>query len=240
MPSATLGNTDRVESLLREGVERARLAPERRVLAGAGEFLGHKEVLDRVGFRGRAAQPDRLPIVEQLRLLGREQPGPQGRPGKIVEAQRAVGLDDRAVRPHPIRMAAAAGEIPAARHPVAARHRDPPAVVRRPPGAGRARVAEHDARRLRFEVGGEEPDAVGDRHAPADRAVGPRQLSDRLDIGCRLDLVAADRARIEHPEEPRLVQRVEHRLGQPPVALDRVRLRGDQSRQITRSRCGAW
>jgi hypothetical protein len=132
-------------------------------------------------------------------------------------------------------MPAAAGEIPAAGHPVAARHRDPAAIVGRPPGAGRARIAEHRARGHRLEIGREKANAVGDRHAPADRAVGPRQFADRIDVYRRLDLVAADRARVEHAEEPCLVQFLEHRLGQTPAALDRVRLRGDQSGEIARS-----
>jgi hypothetical protein len=36
------------------------------------------------------------------------------------------------------------------------------------------------------------------------------------------------------------VQFLDHRLGQTPSAFDRVRLRGDQSREITRAGDGAW
>ena len=184
-------------------------------------------------------RPIGVPIIEQIRLLHREQPGAQRRPAEIVEAQRAVWLDDRAVRPYPARMPAAAGEIPAAGHAVAARHRDPAALIGRSPGACRTRRAKYGARRLRLEIGREEPGAVGDRRAPADRAVGPRQFPDRVDIDRRLDLVAADRAWVKHAEEPRPMQFLDHRRGQSPAALDRVRLRGDQWREIARSGHGA-
>jgi hypothetical protein len=54
------GDADRIEGLLREGIERAGLATQPRVFAGADEILGHEEILDRVGFRRGAAQSDRL------------------------------------------------------------------------------------------------------------------------------------------------------------------------------------
>ena len=46
----------------------------------------------------------------------------------IVEAQRAVGFDDRAARAHPAGVPATAGEIPATGDAVTARHRDPVTV----------------------------------------------------------------------------------------------------------------
>src|ERR1700694_2101793 len=76
----------------------------------------------------------------------------------------------------------------------------------------RASSPKPRARPLRLEIGREEADAVGDRGAPADRAVVPRQFPDRRDIGRGLDLVAADRARVERAKEPRLVQLTEQRL----------------------------
>jgi len=79
------GDADRIEGLLRERIERARLAAQARVLAGAGERLGHKQTLDPVGFRRRAAQSDRVPIVEQHCFFHREEPGPHRRPAGIVE-----------------------------------------------------------------------------------------------------------------------------------------------------------
>jgi hypothetical protein len=174
----------------------------------------------------------RVPIVEQHGLLDRKQPGPHRRPAGIVEAPRAVGLDNRTVRTHPGCVSAAAGEIPAAGDPVAAWNRDPAAIVRRTPSAGRPHIAEHDARRVEVEIRRKETDAVGDRHAPADRAVGPRQFPDRVNIGRGRDLVAADRARVEHAEEPRGVQFVDQRLWDTPDALGFVRGSGDRRRQL--------
>ena len=163
----------------------------------------------------------------QVRIVGRP---------NIVQPQRAVGLDDGAVRAHPAGMAAAAGEIPAAGDAIAARHRDRLAVVGRAPGAGRARIAEHLARGVEAEIRREQPDAVGDRHAPADRAVGSGQFPDRQHIVAGLDLVAADRARIEHAKQPGFVQPLEHLLGDPPGALGRVGRGGDHVRQTPRPR----
>jgi hypothetical protein len=67
----------------------------------------------------------------------------------------------------------------------------------------------------------------------------PGQLSDRVDIGRGLDLVAADRARIEHAEEPRLVQLTEKRLGDAPATLDLVAAGGDRAGEIAGPRYGA-
>ncbi len=72
----------------------------------------------------------------------------------------------------------------------------------------------------------------GDRDAPADRAVGARQFPDRFDIVRGLDLVATDRARIEHAEEPGVVQLVEQRLGNAAQALGLVCGGDDRRRQI--------
>ncbi len=126
------------------------------------------------------------------------------------------------MRADPAGMPAAAGEIPAAGNPVAAGHRDRPRLVGRAPGHGRARVAPDLARRGEVHIGRDQPGAVGDRHAPGDRAVGPRQLLDRAYIGAGLDLVAADRARQQHAEEPRLMERVEEARRQPPGRFDRI------------------
>jgi hypothetical protein len=66
----------------------------------------------------------------------------------------------------------------------------------------------------------------------------PRDFPDRLDIGRRRDLVAADRAWIEHAEEPGLVQLTEHRLGNAPAALDRIGGSGDRRGEVARPRDG--
>ena len=85
------GDADRIEGLLREGVERAGLAAQGRVLARAGKFLGHEEVFDRVGFRRRAAQPDRVPLSSNLACpIGNSQVRKVGRP-KLLSRNEPSG-----------------------------------------------------------------------------------------------------------------------------------------------------
>jgi hypothetical protein len=166
--------------------------------------------------------PNWVPGVEQGGLFGREQPAAQDRPAGIVETQQAVRLDDAAMRPDPGGMAAAAGEIPAAADPVATWHRDRFRLVRRTPGDRGARIAPDCPRNLRRKIGRDQPGRVGDRNAPAYRAVGPRQFLERQHIGAGLDLVAVDRARQQHAEEARLVQRIQKGHGQSPGPLDLI------------------
>jgi hypothetical protein len=217
------GNPDRVHRLLRELVEPARLAPQLRVLAGRTEFLGHEQIVHTVRIRGRAAQADRVPGIKQGRLLDRKQPGAEGRSAKAVEPQRAVGLDDAAVRAHPARMTAAARKAPLPGHAISARRRLGDAVVGRTPGAGRTRGAENLARDLTVEIGRDERCAVGDRQAPANRAVMARRRLDHARIGDRIDLVTADRQRQQHAEQACVVQPGQQRLRNAPRPLDRVR-----------------
>ena len=58
------GDTGRVEALHGKSIERAALAAQRGVLACGAERLGHENVVDAIGIRRRAAQPDRAPGVE--------------------------------------------------------------------------------------------------------------------------------------------------------------------------------
>ena len=73
------------------------------------------------------------------------------------------------------------------------------------------------------------------RFGLADKA---RDFPDRLDIGRRFHLVAANRARVQHAEEPGIMQPTEHRLGDAPVALDRVGSSGDRGGEVARPRDG--
>jgi hypothetical protein len=66
-----------------------------------------------------------------------------------------------------------------------------------------------------------------------------RQFGDCFDIDSGLNLVAADRVRIEHTEQARLVQPAEERLGEASAALDLVCSRGDQRPQVARPHNGA-
>ena len=64
----------------------------------------------------------------------------------------------------------------------------------------------------------------------------PADLLDRPRVLDGMHLVAAEGARQQHAEQPRLVQRVEHRRGQAPGALDRVSLGGDNRCDVARPR----
>ena len=79
------GDPARVEALHGNGIERAALAAQRRVLARGAERLGHEQVVDAIGVRRRAAQSDRLPVVEQGRLCGRKQQRADGWVAEAVE-----------------------------------------------------------------------------------------------------------------------------------------------------------
>jgi hypothetical protein len=94
-------------------------------------------------------------------------------------------------------------------------------------------------RRLWLDVGREEADAVGDRDTPTDRAVVPGKFRDRFDRNRRRHLVAADRARVEHPEESRLVEFTQQRFCDAAAVLDLVGGSGDRGGKIARPRHGA-
>ena len=197
------GHADGVEALHGEGIERPRLAAQRRVLARGAERFRHEQVGDAVGIGGRAAQADGVPCVDQRRLLGGEQERADRRLAAAIAAQRAVRLDHVGVRAHPARVAAAAGEVPGAAEPIAARHARRPRSVGRPPGHDGARVGEDRPRHALLQKGCNQRRAVGDEHIPGQRAIVPGNLLDRPKVGPRLRLVAAGRARQEHAQEPR-------------------------------------
>ena len=94
-----------------------------RFLAGGAERLRHEQVADRIGIGGGAAQADHVPPWDQRRLRHREQQRARQRRAARVQPQRAVRLLDLGVRAHPGGLTAAAGELPLAADPVAARHR---------------------------------------------------------------------------------------------------------------------
>jgi hypothetical protein len=73
-PKRDTGDADRIHRLLREGVERPALATQGRILTGRTVGLRHKQVRDLIRFGGRAAQADRVPVVEQGYGFRREEP----------------------------------------------------------------------------------------------------------------------------------------------------------------------
>ena len=192
-----------IEALHGEGIERARVAAQRRILARAGEGLGHEDVGAGVAFRGRAAHAERVPVVDRRRLGLGHQHRAHGRPAEAVEAQRAVGLDDVAVGADPGGLAVARREMPFAGDAIAAGRGDELVLVGRSPGDQAARIAVDRARRLERDEGRDQGRAVGHEHVPAQRAVVAGDLLDRRDIDPGLDLLAAQRARQQQAEQPR-------------------------------------
>ena len=75
-----------------------------------------------------------------------------------------------------------------------------------------------------------------DEHAPAHRAVCPRQLLDHVEVRERLDLPAPQRPRQEHPVQPSVRERLDERLRQRPPALDLVGRGANAGRQLARRR----
>ena len=125
--------------------------------------------------------------------------------------------------------------MPFAGDPVAARGGDGAVLVGRSPGDQAARIAEDRARRLERDVGRDQRRAVADESVPADRAVEAGDLLDRAQVGPGLDLVAADRARQQHAEQPRLVQLAQKRFGDVLRALDLIGRRREGGTQGARA-----
>ncbi len=172
-----------------------------------------------------------MPVVDRRRPgLGHQQ-GTHGRPAEAVEPQRAVGFDDVGVRADPVGLAVARGEVPFAGDSIAARCCDRLVMVGRAPGDEAARIGIDRARRLEWNERRYQSRAVGDEHVPADRPVEPRNLGNGVEIDPRLDLIAADRTRQQHAEQPRFVQRRQHRLRNLLRALDLVGHAGDRRPQ---------
>ena len=151
MPSATAQNAiaEHVED--RKAIERPGLAPVGVGFAGEAVRLRHEQVLDRVVVAAGAAQPDHLPGVGDGRLRFREQHGALlERLAVRAEPRLAVRLADGGVAAEPLRMPAAAGELPVPGHAIAAVGDDRLGAGRgRAGGDRRARIAEQFARHLR-------------------------------------------------------------------------------------------
>ena len=125
------------------------------------------------------------------------------------------------MRAQPGRVATAGGEGPHARHPVTALAFDRPDFGAGTPGQHRARiVAEDRVRDRQVEIGRRHGAATGLAEAPGGRAVGTRNGLDDVEEGEGIGLDPVRRAWQQQAEQPRLVQFVEQRRGQPARALD--------------------
>ena len=173
-----------IEALHGEGIERAPVAAQGRILARAGEGLRHEDVGARNSLRTpcRACRACASRGSACVSALGMRTVRTVGRP-KRLQAQRAVGLHDVAVRADPGGLAVAGGEMPFAGDAVAARRGDQLVLVGRTPGDQAARIAVDRARRLERNEGRDQGRAVGRRtcSSPASRrgARSPRSRRHR-------------------------------------------------------------
>ena len=167
-PKRHSGDARRVEGLHGKGIKRAALAAQRRILAGGTERLGHEHVVDTIRVRRRAAQPDRLPGVEDGCLARRKQERAFGGPAKAVEPKRAVRFDHMAVRTQPTGLPAAAGEVPLAGDAIATLNRCCTRTVWRSPSNDTARISKDGMIDHGLQVGGEEAGTVRDECVPRD------------------------------------------------------------------------
>jgi len=217
-------------------MERAALAAQCRVLARGAERLGHEHVVDAIGVRRRAAQPDRAPGVEQGRVARRKQERADRGPAETVEPQRAVRFEHMAVRAHPSGLPAAAGEIPLAGQAIADVDRSRARSVWRSPGHDAAWISEDVLIDRRLQIGGDQGGTVGDECVPRDRGVVPGEFLDRRHVDRRLRLVATRRARQQHAEQPRVMEPPQQRLGDAPRALDLVGCGGNLRAELAGDR----
>ena len=105
----------------REEVERPGLAPVGVGFAREAVGLRHEQVGHLIVVAAGAAQPDHLPGIGDLRLRFREIHGARiDRLAVRSEARTAVRFADRGMPAKPLRMAAAAGEMPMPGHAIAA------------------------------------------------------------------------------------------------------------------------
>ena len=97
----------------RDAVERTFLAQRREIVAQRGEFFRDEQILDRIGIGAGAAQPDHVPDVVHGGARRRKHDGADFRRAVRLHPPRAVGFEDLDMGAEPVRLARAAGEIPA-------------------------------------------------------------------------------------------------------------------------------
>src|SRR6266446_8251979 len=208
-----------------EAVEQTGLAPLGLVVARGGVFLRHEKVVEAIAVAAGAAQPDDLPIVDDLGAGLRKQYGTDERAAVRVEPRGAVRLEDRDMRAEPGGVPAAGGEAPAPGDADAAfdGHTAPRARQFRSPGEDAARWPEDLARHRWVEIGGGHRAARILPQTPGGRGVGLGDLLEHLDIGQRIKLGAAQRTRQQHAEKAALDQRLDNPLRKLAPLLDLVR-----------------
>ncbi len=179
-----------------------------------------------------------MPHVLDLGLGLDEQDGAVGRAAVGTLPRRAVLLEHVAVSPEQGRVGAPAGEHPLARDAIAAVDRDGLALDAGAPGEHGIGGPEQAPRNLGLQVRGRHRAARTLPHAPCRAGV---RAGDRLGHPGQLfqmQLVAAERARQQQPEHPRLVQRGDDIGGQRAPGLDPARC-GTQRSSTPRARARA-
>ena len=185
-------------------------------------MIGQRELV-----AGRTPQPDDVPDIGPFDLFSRYEHGAQDLPALRVQARTAVGLEDRALRTHPGRMAAATGEGPCAGHPIAALDGHRFGLGPRSPGQHGARIAEDSMGDRRLQVGRRGGAAAGLTQAPGSAGVGSGDDLDDVKERDRIGLESALRARQHQAEQLCLVQRIQQSRRQPAFAFDVGSQRGN-------------
>ena len=167
---------------------------------------GHEHVLDHDRVRPGAAQADHVPDVVDLVVRARDQ--------EAAEIDGAAVLEDRATDDDPRGMVAPGGPGPRAIDPVAAVH--DLAGAHRGVGGGDAHVGilgPYVLLGLLREQGQVPVVDTDDPGHPSGGAARARDVADSRVEQYRVGLVAAPLLRLEQPEEPRLLQRLDRVVG---------------------------
>jgi hypothetical protein len=163
------------------------------VVAAGGVALRHEMVVKLIAVAAGAAQPEHMPVVDDLGL--RFAKDHRAHDGSAIrrEAWRAVRLEHRNMAAEPAGVAAAGRKAPAPGDPVAALDRDGAAGAGhvRSPGEDAARSAEHLAGDFRRQVGRDHRAAGILPEAPGRAAVAAGQLFEDRGVGQRIEFGAA-------------------------------------------------
>ena len=188
-----MGKTHRVDHARGELVERPLLAQFVEIVAAGGEFLRHEMVVQRVAVAAGAAQPQDLPVVDDLRLGFAEDHRAHLLAPVRQFARAAVRVEQRRVAAEPFGVPAAGREAPAPGDAIAALDDDRAAGSRqvRTPGEDAVAVAEHLARGLLGQIRRDHRAAGILPQAPRRAAVALRQRVQDLGIGQRVEFGAA-------------------------------------------------
>ena len=157
-----------------------------------------------------------------------------GRPN-AVQPQGAIRFGYLAMRAHPGGLAAAAGKVPRAADPVAARNSQRLVLVRWSPRHPGPWIAENRLRAFRRNKGGDQRGTVGDEQVPAHRTVVPADFLDRAQIGPRIHFIPADRPRQQDAGEPCIMDVRQQRFGNGLAMFDFIRGGDDFRPKITRA-----